>query len=128
MPAIDSEVRFCPKCGSCLVEYSALAGGDAACGACSWKGGVADLLVTPFKHDLGSNEEVLRAFSVEFRNTLAKNAGVQLGRLLINWGLLTSSDADVQTKQLSRLLAAMAKGAVQALIEERAALVRENGG
>lgn len=67
-------------------------------------------------------------FAVEFRNTLAKSAGRDLGLLLVKWGFLSSNDPEKQRHQLSRLLAAMARGAIKELLEERTTLAREMQG
>ena len=122
---VDAEARFCPSCGSPLVEYSNLVGGGASCGACDWKGDTNQLLVSPFQHEFGSDEGAVSAFATDFRNTLARSAAADLGRLLVRWGFVSATSVEGQKQQLTRLLTAMAKGAVRAVIEERAEIVKE---
>lgn len=122
MSLVEAEARFCPDCGSPSVDYSVLESGTASCRPCGWVGRRQELLVAPYQHDFGSDDGVVQAFLLEFRNTLARTAAVDLARMFLKWGLLPQGDAEKQKKGLSRLLAAMARGAVQELLRERAAL------
>lgn len=116
-----SETYFCPTCGGSDVEVPALVGATASCRSCGWTGTAKDMAVYQFEHDLGSNEEVLRAFFHDVRTIFAKGAGVQVAALLVKWGFMDTADP----KTLARYLSAGAKSFVQGLIDERRQLEKE---
>lgn len=114
---------FCPTCQSPLVTASVLAGGDASCEACKWKGPNTELLGYKFESGFDSPEAILRAFAQDVKMLMAKNGtGIEIGRLIIKWGLV--SKMDVPT--LSRYVGAVARGIASAVLEERRAIEKEN--
>lgn len=110
--------RFCPKCASPAVEFSLLEGGHGRCLKCGWSGTREELLLTPFKHDLGSHEQVLLAFTNEFRSFFAKHAGVVIAKLLDKWGFLPD-DVEGKKRVLSHYLTEIARSSVKTILEER---------
>lgn len=113
---------FCPQCQSPLVTVSALAGGDASCGACTWKGAKEELLGYKFESGFDNPEAVLKSFANDIRNLLAKNGtAVAIGQLIIKWGFVTTMDVPT----LSRYVGAIARGIASAVLEERKAIEQE---
>lgn len=122
---------FCPACGSSDVTASALAGGGASCNTCVWKGSVEELPTFFFTHDMGTPEEVFRAFFIDTRKLLGQHFATQMGHLLIKWGFLDAPDGsdgknhELLVKMLSRYVGAIAKAVVTAVVAERQAMERE---
>lgn len=128
----DASTKFCPKCSSPLVSFSVLDGtmtgtSSASCGACSWKGALNELLTVPFQHDFSSDEAMLHQLKVELRNTIAKGSGVDLGKMLMRWGFVSSGTPAEMKVRLSRLLEAIATGALRELLAEREKIEKEGG-
>lgn len=128
----DASTKFCPKCSSPLVSFSVLDSpgtgtSSASCGACSWKGALNELLSVPFEHDFTSDEAMLHQLKVELRNTIAKGAGIDLGKLLMRWGFVQQGTPEEMKKRLSRLLEAIATGALREVLSEREKIEKEGG-
>lgn len=128
----DASTKFCPKCSSPLVSFSVLDGpgtgtSAASCGACSWKGALNELLSVPFQHDFTSDEAMLHQLKVELRNTIAKGAGTDLAKMLMRWGFVSLGAPEVMKVRLSRLLEAVATGALRELLLEREKIEKEGG-
>ncbi len=126
----DASTKFCPKCSSSLVSFSVLDGtmtgtSSASCGACSWKGALNELLSVPFQHDFTSDEAMLHQLKVELRNTIAKGAGTDLAKLLMRWGFVSQGKPEDMKVRLSRLLEALATGALRELLLEREKIEKE---
>jgi hypothetical protein len=123
-----NEAKFCPKCGSAYVDYSALTGGKAACNleGCGWSGSSEELLAAPFTApEGGSTDEIFNAFVHDVKDVLARGVGTELARLLLRWGFIMSHDPKEQRKQLAQYLEAMAQGAVARVIHTRVQLEKE---
>lgn len=128
----DASTKFCPKCSSSLVSFSVLdstgTGTSAAsCGACSWKGALNELLSVPFQHDFTSDEAMLHQLKVELRNTISKGAGTDLAKMLMRWGFVSQGKPEDMKVRLSRLLEALATGALRELLLEREKIEKEGG-
>jgi DNA-directed RNA polymerase subunit RPC12/RpoP len=113
-------VYACPDCGSPLVDYSVLEGGEASCRACSWKGMKSDLLAVPFVNKFGTQEEVLQAIRSEWRGIFGK-FGTELGRFLVRWGFMAvdTTNPAATKAALTRYLTAMASASLVAVMQER---------
>ncbi len=119
---------FCPACGSADITASSLAGGEASCNTCTWKGGTVDLPTFHFTHDMGTPEEVFTAFFRDVRKLLGQNFATPIGHMLIKWGFLDAPDqknAQQVTRTLSRFIGSISKAVVVAIIEERRAMEKE---
>lgn len=127
-PKPNDKALFCAACGSADVTTSALAGGDACCNVCGWKGKVEDLAAFRFSHNLGSPEQVFHAFFIDVRNLLSRQFAQDLGQLLIKWGFLEVPDeqnlAEVR-KNLARYCAGVAKAVVESISKTRADMEKE---
>ena len=126
--ATQDKAYFCPACGASDVTASALAGGNANCNICTWKGAVEELPTFHFTHDMGTPEEVFRAFFVDVRKLLSQQFAVAFGQVLIKWGFLDAPDArnaTKVTKMLSRYMGAVAKAVANAIVTERQAMEKE---
>ncbi len=113
---------FCPSCNSPLVNLSALAGGEASCQACTWKGANTELLGYEFSSGFGNAEEILGAFSRDIRLLMAQNEfGLKVGQLIIKWGLV--QNIDVPT--LSRYVGNVARAIAVSVLETRRDIEKE---
>jgi hypothetical protein len=113
---------FCPKCQSPHVNLSVLAGGEAACQACTWKGPNTELLGYEFESGFNNAEEVIVAFAKDIKLLLAREGvGLKLGQLIIKWGFVTNIDVPT----LSRYVGAVARGIAVAVLEERRSIEKE---
>ncbi len=92
--APPGEAHFCAKCGSPAVDFSTLAGGEASCRSCGWKGVREDLLLHTFSHAFSSEEEVLQAFTADIR-TLMTEMGPKFVHLLLRWGFIGKVDPKI---------------------------------
>lgn len=129
------DVRFCPQCGSGLVEYSKLAGGAANCrvSGCSWSGKAEDLLVVPVSPGEGSsllgNTNFVEALMLDIRKLVSGHQGLLYLKLLGHWGFIELDFNDVKgtvdRKIFSRYLAAIASGILTALLNERVKIEME---
>ena len=118
----EDRVWWCPRCGSASVNASTLAGGAASCNVCDWKGAVEELLTSNFQHDLGSPEAVAHTFFLDVRRAISPpQFSVEICKLLIKWGFMSSPNPQV----LARYMGAIAKGMVGGIIHERQAIERE---
>ena len=79
---------FCAACGSADVTASALAGGAAKCNVCTWVGKVEELATFFFTHDMGTPQEVFKAFFMDMRKVMAKQFATVMGQMLIKWGFM----------------------------------------
>lgn len=117
-----SEVRMCPQCGSPGVDFATLIGGQAACRGCSWKGITTDLLVVPSSVD-GIDERAMSGMINEVRQLLSGPLGLPYLRFLLKWGFLAGDLANpaatIDRKKYARYCAAIARGILTALYEER---------
>lgn len=125
---LNDKAYFCTACGAADVTASALAGGDASCNVCGWKGHVEDLSVFHFSQDLGSPEEVFRRFFMDVRQLFAKQLAQDLGQLLLKWGFMdtpTPKNMKAVQHQLARYLAGAAKAVAVSIVATRAELEKE---
>jgi len=113
---------FCPSCNSPAVNLSALLGGEANCGACSWKGRNEELLGYSFESGFGSEQEIVDAFVRDIKLLIAREGlGLKIGQLIVKWGFVTS--VDVPT--LSRYVGAIARGVTLSILKERYDIEKE---
>jgi len=113
---------FCPACHSPLVNLSALSGGEASCGACSWKGHNGDLLGHSFESGFGSEQEIVDAFMRDIKMLIAREGlGLKIGQLIIKWGFVTNIDVPT----LSRYIGAIARGVTLSIHKERYDIEKE---
>ena len=119
---------FCSTCGSADVSASELAGGEATCNVCGWKGKVDDLATFRFSHGMNSPDEVFRMFFLDVRKMLAAGLAQDIGQMLIKWGFLETpspKNAVAVQRRLARYIAAIAKGIVDSIVRTRAEIERE---
>lgn len=114
-------VYQCPQCGSPAVEFGELVGAHARCNACKWNGTREDLLGTPFEHMLGSREGIgFELFNDTRRLLSAPVFVVDLGGFLSRWGFIDlKAPRDVLMRKTTRYVAAIARGVLKSIIEER---------
>src|SRR5581483_8723434 len=80
----NDKARFCPACGGADVKASPLAGGDASCNICNWKGKVEELATFHFSHDMGGQEETFKHFFNDMRAFLSmETLAIGLGAVLM---------------------------------------------
>jgi hypothetical protein len=124
----DDKARFCATCGSAYLTASELAGGEASCTVCGWKGRVEDLATFRFSHGMGSQEEVFRLFFLDIRKLLSKQFAQDAGVMLIKWGFIDAPDkknvAAVQQK-FARYIAVIAKSIAEGVVRTRADIEKE---
>lgn len=122
---------FCAACGSADVTASALAGGAAKCNVCTWVGKVEELATFFFTHDMGTPQEVFKAFFMDMRKVMAKQFATVMGQMLIKWGFMDAPDSK-NMKQVQRILArymgAISQAVCKAIVAERQAIEREKRG
>jgi len=114
---------FCPTCGSSAIEASTLVGGAASCSSCQWSGLTTDLVVHVFKHDLGTSDDVVKAFAQEFKGLIGKHMATPLAALLHKWGFFVSNPP--KSEELTRYAVAMAKASIIAILEVRREMEKE---
>lgn len=127
----NAKAWFCPTCGGADVTASSLAGGDATCNICGWKGPVEGLAVFHFNQDMGSQEQILRNIFMDLRKMMGVAFAQQLGTVLMKWGFMDVPDGSNQAatvKLLSRYTAAAARGILKGVIEERGTIEKEKHG
>jgi hypothetical protein len=127
--AINDRAVFCPACGAADIQASSLAGGAASCNVCGWKGCVEDLVVFRFSHDMGTTEEVYRAFFLDVRKLFGQQIATNVGLLLLKWGFLpelTPRNMKEFTKLLTRYVAAAAMAMTQSFFKTRADIEKEH--
>lgn len=116
----EAAVYFCRECGSPSIERSMLDGGTASCRACGWAGTTTQLAAMPISHKFGGDAELLTSLVGDLRTILAREVGVTLVRFLQKWGFFTNeTDRVLMAKQAGRYMAAIARGIVTAVLEER---------
>lgn len=121
-------VRTCPQCSSTSIEEfnNILVGPNkdktARCHTCDWRGSAAELLSTPFKHEMGSDAQVLHSMVTDLRNVLAKEFAKSFGAFLLKWGFIS---AGITPKELSQYIVAIAKATMAAILETRQEIERE---
>jgi hypothetical protein len=71
MSPATHKLYFCSACGSASVNASSLAGGDACCTICSWKGKTEELVALPLGDGIGAPDDVYRAFFLDVRALLS---------------------------------------------------------
>jgi hypothetical protein len=127
----DSDVAFfCPECGSPSLTLPILSGGVVICDACEWRGSSDSLLATPFSHELGSREDIMKALMGDLRVVLAKDCAGPLGEFLLKWGFLDAAPAEdgsvtLNPRQLGRYMASVARAFIVTIIEERQKMEKE---
>ena len=107
---------FCPACGTSSVQSSALAGGEASCSVCSWKGTREELVGFQFEHTFSSQEEMVTRFVNQLASALARSSAVEIGRVLAQWGFLEEKTMKEDLKVYLRM---MSVAATKAVIEAR---------
>lgn len=119
----QDSVKFCPQCGSASVNFSALAGGTADCTGCNWHGTNEDLLVVPVKHDFVGKESILIDMMNDLRKFMSGELGLPWLKFLLRWGFIQGDINDllgtVDRKSFARYMAAIARGVLTAVFEER---------
>jgi hypothetical protein len=121
------KANFCPRCHSPAVEFGTIISDQAPtqCNACNWKGTRSELLVTPYVHNMGTEEEMLTRFVSDFRNVFSKDCAVIIGRWLVRWGFLPKEDAKEQVKELSKYITNIAKASISAILQTRQQIEKE---
>jgi hypothetical protein len=66
----------------------------------------------------------MRIFVSDFRNIVSSTFAIPFGRFLLKWGFLPTEESEMK-RQLARYITAIARAAVKALFEERAAIEKE---
>jgi hypothetical protein len=123
----NDKSRFCAACGGADVLASELAGGDASCNICGWKGTVEELATFHFNHNMGSPEEVFHRFFMDIRKLLGAMAA-PIGVVLIKWGFIeqpTAENATVIQKELARYVAGIGKAIAESITKTRADIEKE---
>lgn len=117
--------HFCPKCGSSNISGAStevlLEGGLVRCEACAWSGAKGLLVGVPFSHEMGGQEDIVKALMADLRGTIAREAGASFAGFLTKWGFMPTPDP----KLLARYLAAIARATLGAIIKERAEIDKE---
>ena len=121
--ALNATARFCPACGSALVDASSLSGGEASCGTCTWKGKLEELVAVPFGQDVGSADDMVRLLFLDIRKFLSKDFTPPFLQLLVKWGFLLHRP--IQAPEVARYMGAVSKAIALALIEERGKIEKE---
>lgn len=126
IPTVD-QAKFCPACLSPAVEYGTIIAeqAPAKCTVCGWSGRKSELLTTTFVHEMGNAEETLKQFVNDFRNLMAKDCGVIIGRWLMRWGFLPR-DPKEASKVLAKYMTNISKAAISAVIKTREDIAKES--
>jgi hypothetical protein len=122
-----AKAQFCPRCHSPAVEFGTVIveSGPAKCNACGWAGTRKELLVTPYMHNMGSDEQVLTQFVSDFRGVFTKECAVAIGRWLARWGFLAKDDPKEQAKALAKYMTNISRACITAILETRQAIEKE---
>ncbi len=102
-----------------------LAGGEASCDRCNWKGTREDAACSEVEHSFTTDEDLINTFVREVRGVFARTAAKDVGLLLHKWGFIGIGSKELQVEILKRYLEAMARGVVEAVIEERKNIEKE---
>ena len=124
----DDKALFCTACGSADINSSNLAGGEAGCNVCGWKGRVEDLAVFHFTHGMGSPDEVFHLFFLDMRKLFSLQFASAFAPMLLKWGFLEEvSPKSLETvrRHLARYVAGVAKAAVLSVVKTRAEIEKE---
>lgn len=117
--------HFCPRCGSASISGSStvvlLSESKVRCEACGWSGSRDMLAAVPFSHELGGQEDIVKALMADLRGTIAREAGPSFAGFLMKWGFMPTPDPTL----LARYLAAIARATLGAIIKERAEIDKE---
>lgn len=124
----------CPDCGSPLVEFSFLAGGNGTCKACKWMGPKDKLLSVPLTNTFGSSDEVFASMRNNLRSVVSQSS-VEYVRFLVKWGFVEAVQRGgkievTNHKQVVRYVNAIAQAVFMAILNERQKIEveRVNGG
>ena len=130
-----TNLYLCPECGSPSVEETTKAvlfgpnTNRAKCLACGWLGESKDLVAAPFSHEMGNDEEVLKALMGDMRLVMAKYCAMPLGAALLKWGFLEQVEVKggkvLNPRQMSRYMSAASRAILSAVIEERQKMEKE---
>lgn len=126
---MNDRALFCAVCGAADVTSSGLAGGEAGCNVCGWKGRVEELAALPFQHDMGSTDEVYRRFFLDLRKLLSTGFATDVGKVLIKWGFMeepTAKNMKQVQQHLARYIAGIAKALATSIVQTRAEIEKEN--
>lgn len=122
-------LKCCPQCGSAGVDFSELAGGTATCRGCRWVGVVDDLLAVSFEHDFITDEAMFLNLLNAMRRLVSGQLGLPYLDFLIKWGFLKADPArikeTVDRKKFARYIAAIARGVLTSILQERAKIEAE---
>jgi len=120
-------IYFCPNCGGAAVDTPLLAGGQASCRSCGWKGAATELVAAPMPEDVQLKPEAfIREFTSDFKIMFAKECAAPVMRLLVKWGFMPAmAEREHMKTLLARYLRAVAIASVQALFDERAKIENE---
>jgi hypothetical protein len=123
-------VLLCPQCSGADIIYKTIAILDPAmeselpawCGSCQWAGKKKDLIAHKFKHEMGSDEQILQSMVTDLRNLLAKEFAKSFGSFLLKWGFISTG---VTPKDLSRYIVGIAQATMKAILETRQEIEKE---
>lgn len=118
----EATVRICPNCSSTELSGNDL--GGWRCVTCRAQYSEEDLIISKFKHELGSDSDVLQQLVRSLRNTVAKELATTMGAFLLKWGFIDAPDPYL----LSRYVNSCARSMLIAIIEERQKIERESHG
>lgn len=124
-------VKLCPQCGGAAVDVLShvLLGPEkdkaATCSSCRWVGSADQLVLAPFKHEMGTEEQVIQSMLADLRNVLAKHFAKPFGSFLMKWGFIS---AGVTPKELSLYIVAMAKAIIVSMLEVRRQIEKDKLG
>lgn len=124
----NAQALFCASCGSASVTTSSLAGGEASCNVCGWKGRTEELAAFHFTHDLGGDGEVLRRFFMDLRTLLSLEFARGMAALLVKWGFMeqpTAATMKQVQQHLARYIAGTAKAIAESVVKTRADIEKE---
>jgi len=117
----QEQVRQCPLCGATSVDYSVLAGGEAKCRACKWKGTTEQLIIADIEHIYGTRDGIGMALSNDMRRLFSNPAfGQDLVRFLVKWGFMQlTGDNKKDTQTAARYISSIASACLMSVIGER---------
>lgn len=78
----------------------------------------------PFEHSFASQEEMLTRFVNQLSSTIAKTSAQEVGRILLQWGFLSTEDAAVMQNELKVYIRMIAIAATKQIIETKQQLER----
>lgn len=125
---MNNDLRMCPQCGSCAVDFSELVGGTARCRGCRWSGSPEDLLTIPA--GVGAvGEDAVRSMINELRNHLSGSFGLLWLKFLTKWGFVSGDMNDpvgtVDRKVFARYLSVICRSTLAAILAERNSIEAE---